>query len=405
MTSPFDNLTTEQRAAVIADGETVLVDAGPGSGKTRVLAARAAYLIECGVDPREILCLTFTRSAAANIREQVRTACGRDIEAMTFHGFAARHVVRDGERVATEIEAEAALRSLYEGPTKRRNIRSITETREMIVEHEAVGLVYPEHMKLLLHRFAEASLVPTWDLVARFNVRAEKPEFAHVLIDERQDSTERESTLVERIAKNIYAVGDPRQSIMGWRGGHGGTKWSGTACSLTRTFRFGPAIAEIANQVASQFSGAPIVPGDIDDTVCEPSESVIADALASGQSVAVLCRTHRDCELAIRELGDLPAAHIRRDPLDALAHDADKIADAIAARQIVVSTVHAAKGREFDVVLVDDSVFAACSDRSTRIVTSEDHRVLFVAVTRARHVLMIREQATAPRLDSEGVPL
>lgn len=407
MSGPFDNLTDEQRTAVIADGNTVSVAAGPGSGKTKVLSARCAYLIDSGVDPTQILCLTFTRSAAANIREQVRAACGRDVQAMTFHGFAARNVIGDGERVATEIESEAAIRSLYEGPTKRRNTVSISALRESLMEYEAQGIDGGFEFKLLLHRLAEARLVPTWDLVPRMLNKASPPRIEHVLIDERQDCTWSESILVERIADHVYAVGDERQAIMTWRGAGGTPRWCATECSLTRTFRFGEAIATVANHIAAQFGGAPIVPGDVEDTVCDPSESVILDALASGQSVAVLCRTHHDCERAIFDLGDLPAVHIKRDPLDALAQDADKIGDAIAAKKVVVSTVHAAKGREFDIVLVDDSVFAACSDRSTRAVTAEDHRVAYVAVTRARRVLMMhaQSQASAMALDSEGIPL
>ena len=391
--NPFADLNDEQRAAVVADGETVIVSAGPGSGKTRVLGARIAYLLDCGVDPDEILGLTFTRSAAANIRAQVEAACGRSVAVHTFHGFAAKHVLKPGERVATEIEAEATLQSLYRGATKRRGAPSITKMISAIINREAtndesIDDDINQTMRVLLSRFADQGLVPTWDLLPRFPKRFETP-ISNVLIDERQDCTYLETSLVELIADRIFTVGDERQSIMGFRGGNGGINWSGQELALTKSFRFGPSIAQVANAVAADFGGAPIE-GVGESRVLAADRAAMLDALSMGLSVAVLCRTHRDCELAAREIGDL-AVHIRRDPMDALAMDADRIGDAVAAGKVVVCTVHGAKGREFDVVLVDDSIFAACDSRATREVTEEEHRIKYVAVTRARRVLMLPE--------------
>lgn len=414
MASPFDNLIDEQRAAVVADGRSVAVSAGPGTGKTRVLAARAAYLIEAGVDPSQILCLTFTRSAAANIRAQVEAACGRPVDAMTFHGFAARHVLGANMRVATELESDAAIRGLYEGPMRRPRSRPISKLRQDLVWYEAMdgddGEESRAEIDVLLYRLACAGLVPTWALIRRA-LRAEIPKREHVLVDEAQDATSGEQELSYTVGSNVFNVGDPKQAIMGWRGGVGfGDLDRFDGLSLTQTFRFGPAIATVANRIASAFGGAAIVPGDIEDRVQPVDPGTMRDALASSRSVAVLCRTHRDCEAAVRELDarGVPATHVQRDPLDALAHDADRIGDVVAAGRVVVSTIHAAKGREFDVVAVDPSVFDACDPVvASRAVTPEDHRVLYVAVTRARSVLMLPAEQipTKPEdADAEGIP-
>ncbi len=414
MSSPFDNLTDEQRAAVVAEGAKVRVGAGPGSGKTKVLAARAAYLIDCGVPADEILCLTFTRSAAANIREQVRVACGKEIEVSTFHGFAARRVLKPGQRVATELEAEAAIQSLYNGPTRRPKSPKITQLKSDIVWYEAFdrdqGHTSMDTIKIVLHRLNEGGLVPTWQLVREAVLwQDEITPVSHVLIDEAQDCTEGENALARAAGGVEFWVGDDRQAIFGWRGASG-SSILGPTHALTRTFRFGAAIAEVANEVAAAFGGAPIIGSDVESTVCRPSLSMIDEALCGGQSVAVLCRTHFDCDMAIQDLGGLDAVHIQRDPNDALANEADRIGDAIAAHKIVVATVHAAKGREFDVCHVHDSVFAACDGRAKREVTAEDHRVAYVAVTRARRVLMTNN-APSPiptsdiAVDGDGVPL
>ena len=164
--------TAEQRAAVTdtRDSEVGII-AGPGTGKTHTLAARAAYLIEAGADPASILILTFTRSAASSIAERVAATCQRKIEARTFHGYAARHVLADGERVATEIEEDAAFRSLYTGAAKRDGIPGKRELRELISmeeAHEAYPLLAgAKAMSILEHRLKCAGLVPTWILLKR----------------------------------------------------------------------------------------------------------------------------------------------------------------------------------------------------------------------------------------------
>ena len=84
-------------------------------------------------------------------------------------------------------------------------------------------------------------------------------------------------------------------------------------------------------------------------------------------------------------MGDA-AVHVRRDPLDAFSHESDRIGSAFAAGKTVVSTVHGFKGHEADIVIVDESVFAATEDDRA---TVEDWRVLYVAMSRARDVLVL----------------
>ena len=406
MVSPFDNLTAEQRAAVTdtRDSEVGII-AGPGTGKTHTLAARAAYLIEAGADPASILILTFTRSAASSIAERVAATCQRKIEARTFHGYAARHVLADGERVATEIEEDAAFRSLYTGAAKRDGIPGKRELRELISmeeAHEAYPLLAgTKAMSILEHRLKCAGLVPTWILLKRLGemiAADDVKENRIVLIDEAQDMTPREIGIVSRISSSVFAVGDPRQAIFGWRGAvdpNGGEKtWLENAYhDLSRSFRFGEAIASYANQIAARMvNDGRIVGCDKPSEVIAADPSRVLDAIESRNHVAVLCRTHRDCEKACADLNalDIPTEHIKRDPADALSDDDDKIASAHGRGNVVVTTVHTMKGREADVVVIDDSVYASVDPmRSTREVTLEDWRVLFVAATRAKATLMI----------------
>ncbi len=89
----LDDLNDVQRAAVTATEGPVMIVAGPGSGKTRVLTYRIAHLIQLGVDSFRILALTFTNKAAAEMRARVEKICGteaRNLYIGTFHSVFAR---------------------------------------------------------------------------------------------------------------------------------------------------------------------------------------------------------------------------------------------------------------------------------------------------------------------------
>ena len=97
----LEQLNEKQRAAVLATEGPVLVLAGAGTGKTRVITYRAAHLVEMGVDPRSILCVTFTNKAAEQMKQRItdllrtRGLDASDIWISTFHSFSARLLRRE----------------------------------------------------------------------------------------------------------------------------------------------------------------------------------------------------------------------------------------------------------------------------------------------------------------------
>ena len=99
----LEDLNDSQKRAVKYTDGALLIIAGAGSGKTRVLTNRIAYLIEeCGVDPYNIMAITFTNKAAAELKTRLVTMLGEDgndIWASTFHSMCARILRRDGERL------------------------------------------------------------------------------------------------------------------------------------------------------------------------------------------------------------------------------------------------------------------------------------------------------------------
>lgn len=404
-------LTDEQVAAAM--GKTRLtrsitvVTAGPGAGKTRVIAARIGWLLqECSVRPDDIRVFVFSRSAAEEIRTRVARSFGlamaSRVDVTTFHAYAAR-LLPPGLNVATAIEAAVVEQSLFDGPMRvpKRDVSGRRDLRRAVIEHEAGGSgarlsqTCAHAIALMRQRLRDAGLVALWDLVPRL-LQTPQDDWVepveHVLVDEAQDVTPAEGTLAWALGRQLFVVGDPRQAIMGWRGA---APWRSTFAfeppalfGLTRTFRFGHAIADVANRIQARLgrAEAPLAPNPAvaSDVVRLTDEWLDNVAPVAGESMAILCRTNVDCDRYASVLGDR-AIRVARDPLDVLAVEADRFDEIARAGKIAISTIHSAKGREWDhVIIAPHETFPSEHE-------GEEVRVLYVAATRARKTLRIGE--------------
>jgi DNA helicase-2/ATP-dependent DNA helicase PcrA len=238
----------------------ILVLAGAGSGKTRVLTARVCHLIhEHGVAPDRILAVTFTNKAAGEMRDRIARMLDADPAGMwvgTFHAIGARLLRRHADRVGFDrtfsiFDADQSLRlvknvqdSIGLDPKKwsPKAIRGeISNAKNQLVDATAfardnegtfdlfvrnVARVYPEYQKALEHQNA----FDFDDLLTRpvelFETNPElleryRERFAFILVDEYQDTNRAQFRLVELLAghhHNLMVVGDDDQSIYGWRG-------------------------------------------------------------------------------------------------------------------------------------------------------------------------------------------
>ena len=252
----LNKLNPQQRKAVTAADGPVLVVAGPGSGKTRVLTQRIAYLIASeGVRPWQILAVTFTNKAAKEMDQRVKTMLNEQatdgIMLGTFHSICARILRRevehlplesnfvifdsdDQERIVKSIIKELNLNDkLYRAASIH---AAISRAKNELIgpedypintyRDEVVKRVYIEYQKRLI-----ASNAVDFDdlLVYTARLLEENPSvrdkyaqrFRHVLVDEFQDTNLAQYALVKHLAshhKNIFCVGDPDQSIYAWRG-------------------------------------------------------------------------------------------------------------------------------------------------------------------------------------------
>ncbi len=247
------DLNQEQRAAVLHEEGPLLVLAGAGSGKTRVITYRVARLLRDGIPPEQVLGLTFTNKAAREMRERLRCLCGSDagrVQLSTFHslglsilkeeheaaGLSAsfsiydtsdqlslvREMMRQVKVADRRLDATRVLDIILK--TKRRRLPEVEIDWGDDYELAAYDLYprYVEQMKAFCAIDFDDLILRTQDLLQLPDVRERwRRRYAYLLVDEYQDTSPDQLDLVRVLAgerRNVCVVGDDDQSIYAWRG-------------------------------------------------------------------------------------------------------------------------------------------------------------------------------------------
>ncbi len=248
-------LNKEQQQAVTCLEGPLLVLAGAGSGKTRVLTYRIANLIEHGVQPWHILALTFTNKAANEMRERTLALVGgdpRDLWISTFHsccvrilradidklGWERNFVIYDSDDQLSLIGNILKNMGISEKDIPKREIREhISDAKnksldpeQYLMDNPYLDQVVPRVFRAYQRALQEANALDFDDLLClTLRLFMEYPEvlekyrqrFQYVLVDEYQDTNLLQYKFIERLCRehrNICVVGDDDQSIYGWRG-------------------------------------------------------------------------------------------------------------------------------------------------------------------------------------------
>ena len=300
-------LNPEQFAAATAGDGPLLVLAAAGTGKTRTLVHRVAYLIEQGVPPDRILLLTFTNRAAREMRERAEKLVGETVYSIwsgTFHSVCARLLRRygaalgfapgfqildedDQKKLVGEIIKETVpdpkdfvrrdlvAKMISEAANERRAVRDIAQrwlTKAAGVDPEKVAEVaakYDARKRELGSMDFDDLLVNGLRLLTdprTANVREMLQEhFLHVLVDEYQDTNGLQAEFTDILAakrRNILAVGDDFQCIYTWRGAQIENildfpkRWPGCrTVKLERNYRSVPEVLDVANVVMKDSPG------------------------------------------------------------------------------------------------------------------------------------------------------
>ncbi|MBO8137186.1 MAG: DNA helicase PcrA [Desulfotomaculum sp.] len=253
----LENLNPAQKEAVQHTEGPLLVLAGAGSGKTRVLTHRIAYLLDKGVSPWNILAITFTNKAAREMQERVARMVAahdaRDLWVSTFHSACLRILRREIEKLGYDrnfvIYDTADQQTLVKECLKELDIDSKRYNPKSILgsissaKNQLVGVddydnqaydfysqlaakVYRLYQQKLMRNNAldfDDLLVLAVRLFQQYEHVLEyyQDKFKYILVDEYQDTNHAQYVLVNMLAnkhRNLCVVGDPNQSIYGWRG-------------------------------------------------------------------------------------------------------------------------------------------------------------------------------------------
>ncbi len=359
------DLNDPQVAAVTHLDGPLLVVAGPGSGKTRVLTHRIAALIDVGVSPQEILAVTFTNKAAAEMRERLERLLPdlprREVERMwvsTFHAACAKMLRFDGERIGVPSGFTIA-----DVGVARRVLRTVAEQLGFDVDDEVLkhaagtisraknALVSPEQMAaaadLNFRSWAETAdryqdelarqqLLDFDDLLVQAVELLREPaanaawtgRFRYLLVDEFQDTNAAQYELVRLLSSasgQVCAVGDRQQAIYGWRGAQPALmrrfteEFAPTVITLEQNYRSTRHIVEVSAALVAPLDDGTVAHAQlwtengrgapVEQVRCEDDRDearwVVGEIAASGvpfDEHAILFRTNAQTNLFEQEL-------------------------------------------------------------------------------------------------------
>ncbi|MEQ5833829.1 ATP-dependent helicase [Marinobacter sp. NFXS9] len=246
---PADNLVLEPNALRAATEleHSLALTAGPGAGKTEMLAQRADFLLQTGTCryPKRILAISFKVDASKNLKDRVRNRCGYSLatrfDSYTFHAFAKRII----DRFRPVLQGNDSLNADY-----RIGDRKIT--REQITFEDLVPL---------------ATKILRSSAIARNAIRQ---TYSDVFLDEFQDCTSQQYQLVkiafESTPTRLTAVGDVKQKIMGWAGALEGifktfaADFDAIPLNMYRNFRSAPLLLRMQNEIIKVLDPASVMP-------------------------------------------------------------------------------------------------------------------------------------------------
>ena len=348
-------LNPSQWGAVSTIEGPVLVVAGAGTGKTRVIEYRCLYMVEHGILPEQILLLTFTRKAAREMlgRASLHDAKCRKIEGGTFHSFAYRiikkykKVIGLGDNISFIDEADSAdvlhllaarlgyLEDKTRFPKKDslRSILSMSINRSQNI-HDVLSCDYPHFLELapkfeeLRKKYAEykiaRNLIDYDDMLIYLRFLLEDPvvnekvssQYQYIMVDEFQDTNKIQADIIYALAKNHHhcmVVGDDTQSIYSFRGAYYKNMFDfpnrfpdTKIIKLEYNYRSIQPVLDVANAI---IEGAKEKYSKVLFTTCEgdetPSLSFFKDAYSEAEGVAAKIKGYHDEGYPLNGIGVL----------------------------------------------------------------------------------------------------
>ncbi|MFT4283085.1 MAG: UvrD-helicase domain-containing protein [Candidatus Woesearchaeota archaeon] len=429
----------EQKKAIISDKERIVCIAGPGSGKTSVLAKRIEFLTKFkGVNPKEVLAITFTRKARDELKERIDAP----VIIETFNSLSEKLIQRrsqnDNSRVMTyrdriicvrkalkskSISPRDALKIYYSDRKLNSNtleslfFNFINDCFTIVEYYKREGkelndfsynpsskIVY-EVCKYIKEYMKENMLRDYTDQLIQAHKLFNK-KYEYVLVDEYQDVNNLQVKLTEKISKNLFVVGDPRQSIYGWRGSDVSFINNFDANDkivLTKNYRSKKKIVDFFNLSAEKFNLSKLESqikeeGEVEvkgfKTFEKEIEYVYAKLIKENFSkVFILARTNKILMDTSEFLKNKGVKHYVKKETTKEEEDVEE--------RIILSTIHSIKGLEAEAVFLinctNTNFPSKASDHPVIDMLnlnnydkeSEERRLFYVALSRAKNYLCV----------------
>lgn len=460
----LSGLSDEQKKAVICGSRSILCIAGAGSGKTKVLTKRAWYLAAIkSVDPSKILAITFTRKARQEMGERLSSLMpGNNMQIETFNSFC-ENILKEKEEIIygqkytvidypskvklvmkslqeLNIDVDYLLNNYYSDRKlqshdrkllflgfvndlfslmdyHRNNNMSDEKIKQSLIEYPNIRAILSkikEHKENNCLRDYTDQMTHVIDFFR--NNPGHIPVFEHILVDEYQDINSLQFELLELLnPKNLFCVGDPRQSIYGWRGSRieyildfEKNYEHPSILQLSANYRSSRNIVDLCNKIISPLKLPSLVsssePGEEIKFIKHDSEDsenlfVVQSILGSDfrrDEIFVLARTNKQLDNISSVMDSYGVKYLKR------TIENTKQSRTPEEDEVTLSTVHAIKGLEAELVYIIGAnaknhpckasehpvlEMAKADDAYDKL--GEELRLLYVALSRAKKKLVI----------------
>lgn len=438
---PEINLDPQQQEAVYTEHNKVLVVAGAGSGKTRVLTERIKYLLQQGVDPSTIVAITFTNMASEEMKSRLSNVPNiSDCFIGTIHSFANKVMSVSSDKKYTILNTEVSnsfFKELIEKYCKFLTFESYLKYCDAKNEYD-LGKIseddyfnclppsqfaelmllqgnnapnvqgvkaedYPETIKTMCERYNVITFDELLVLATKYFESIDS-EISHLLIDEFQDIGTLEHLFFKSLkAKNEFFVGDDWQSIYSFKGGNVNIMLSLAnseeykIINVDRNYRSSKAVLEMSIKVINQVTNKINKHLVIDESTPEGEvyvssktvlplivESVIKEDLDNLKDWFILVRTNKDL-LAVEDI--LDKCKVRYTTFKREGLSVSDLNNLMNYNSLKLLTVHTAKGLEAKNVILYGSAFSLNVPKYR--VNEEERKVMYVGITRAKESLVI----------------
>jgi len=387
-------LNDEQKKVVDSDEPFLFLLAGAGSGKTRVIVEKILRLIQEGVLPEHILAITFTRKASKEMKERV---CHQDVHIHTFHQLSLMRLKSFYNEDFKVIDGDI-------GPFNRLELLAITKYKNSYYQTKK-----PEYYEDYQHILKQNHMKDFDDLLLEYYELLKNHKihenYHYIFVDEFQDTNRLQYLLLKALIHKhtkVLAVGDPDQSIYQFRGANSKIidqfvkDYQAKVYTLKINYRSDPIIIEHANRIIKRNHRTykkELIPSNQRDALVKSilfeEESDEVRWIIS--TIKMLRKTNiKDHEIAILYRNHFRAFHLKEmlieENIQFETYDHEM---SYPTHGIQLLSIHKAKGLEFDVVFIMGLGIMPAFKDYRQVALDEERRLMFVAITRARHMLYL----------------